>query len=161
MIALQKYWKTRQTKMLFFSGFIALFTFMMMLVSILSINKSGLSASINDPVVNAGLLEFPATFMFLLLMHKIFNAFVKGQFFAPNTLQTLLVCAKLAMLYGLVIKPGVMLSLVFIAGENVPDIMSYFSYVGLSTAIVGYILHMGVSAHKISREIEEENELVV
>lgn len=161
MIALQKYWKTRQTKMLFFSSFIGLFTFMMMFGSIIRISKSGLSASINDPVVNAGLLEFPATFMFLLLMHKIFNAFVKGQFFAPSTLQTLLVCAKLAMLYGLVIKPGAMLSLLFIAGEGAPDIISYFSYVGFSTAIVGYILHMGVSAHKISREIEEEHELVV
>lgn len=161
MIALQKYWQSRQTKMLFFTCFIAMFTFMMMFMSIIKISKSGLSASINDPVVNAGLLEFPATFIFLLLMHKIFNAFVRGQFFTPSTLQTLLVCAKLAILYGLVIKPSAMLSLLFIAGADALDIISYFSYVGFSTAIVGYILHMGVSAHKISREIEEEHELVV
>jgi hypothetical protein len=161
MVALQKYWKTRQVKMLFFTSFIGLFTFIMMFLSIITIAKDGLADAINDPVVSAGLLEFPATFMLLLLMHKVFNAFAKGQFFASSTLQTLLVCAKLAMIYGLVIKPGVMVSLMFIGSVGTPDIMLYFTYVGLSTAIVGYILHMGVSTHKISREIEEEQELVV
>lgn len=161
MVALQKYWKSRQVNMLFFTSFIGLFTFMMVMISVLTIAKVGLAEAINTPAIQSGIFEYPATFILLLLMHKVFNAYVKGQFFAPSTLQTLLVSAKLAMMYGLVIKPGLMISLIFLAGEQQPDIMTFLTYVGFTTAIVGYILHIGVSSHKVSREIEAEQELVV
>lgn len=161
MLALQKYWQTRKVRMLFFASFLGLFTFMMFMVSTITIVKQGLAEALKEPAVLAGLTEFPAAFLLLLLLHKVINAYLRGRFFSPQTLHTLLVCAKLAMLYGLVLKPGVVLSLLILSGSHKVDVMSYFSYVGFSIAIVGFILHVGVSAHKISREIEQEQELVI
>lgn len=161
MIALQKYWKTKQTKMYMFTSFIGLMAVMLLLLSLVTIAKDGLAQALSESIVITGLLDFPATFIFLLMMHRVFAHYVEGQFFSTSSLQTLLVTAKLAIFYGLVLKPSVIIGLTFIAKTQPIEILSYFSHASFSIAVVGYVLHLGVSAHKVSREIEQEQELTV
>jgi hypothetical protein len=76
-------------------------------------------------------------------------------------LKVLQTIAKLAILLGLVVKPGIELSLLYFTSEHGFSIVNYFGSVDFAIAIVGYVLHIGTAAHKISRDLEKEQELTV
>lgn len=161
MIAFQKYCQVHQTKMYFFTSFLGFMTFMMMMIGIISIAKDGLEVAATDPLVMAALVDFPTSFLLILLLHKVFNLYIKGQFFTSYTLNVLHTIAKLAILLGVVIKPAIEICLIYFINDRSLSLMDYFASVDLAIAVIGYVLHIATAAHKISRELEKEQELTV
>lgn len=161
MIAFQKYLQVHQTKMLFVSTILAMMVFFHFLIGVITIAKKGMAEAITDPVAMSGLIEFPVSFLLILILHKLFNLYIKGEFFTRHTLMVLQTIAKLAIFFGLVLNPAIELSLHFFYAETKMSILHYFSSCNFPVAIVGYVLHIGTAAHKISREIEQEQELTV
>jgi len=161
MIAFQKYCQIHQTKMYFFTSFLGFMTFLMFMMGVISIAKDGLIEATKDPVVMTALVDFPVSFLLLLLLHKVFNLYIKGQFFTSHTLNILQTIAKLAILFGMVIKPAIEISLLYFTSDRALSLMDYFASVDLAISIVGYVLHIGTATHKISRELEKEQELTV
>ncbi len=161
MLAFQKYCQVHQIKMLLFTSFLGLMTFFMFLMSIITVIKKGLAEALNDPITMAGFVDFPASFLLILLLHKIYNLYIQGHFFTSHTLKVLQTIAKLAILLGMVLKPGIELSLLYFTTDHGLSIVNYLGYVDFPIAIVGYVLHIGTAAHKISRDIEQEQELTV
>jgi len=165
MIAFQKYCEIHKSKMYFFTGFVGLFSVGFLVIAVLQIYKHGIEKVINEPnrfdMVMTGLLEFPAAFIFLLLLHKIFTLYIHGAFFQPHTMKLFQFVAKLAILYGLIVKPAFVLSFLSYGGQVDIDIVAYLTNVDFSVTVIGYILHLSTAAHKISRELEQEQELTV
>ena len=161
MIAFQKYCQVHQIKMLFFTSFLGLITFCMFIIGMITIIKEGLAEAAKDPIAMAGLVDLPASFLLILLLHKIFNLYIQGHFFTTHTLKVLQTIAKLSVLLGIVVKPGIELSLLYFTSEHSLSIVNYFGCVDFAIAIVGYVLHIGTAAHKISRDLEKEQELTV
>ena len=161
MIAFQKYCQVHQTKMFFLTSFLGLMTFLMFIMSMLNIIKNGVGEAIAEPLIMAGFVDFPASFLLILLLHKLFNLYIKGHFFSRHTLNVLQTTAKLAILLGLVIKPAIAVTLMHFSPEYSPSTIDYFAHINLPVTVVGYILHIGTAAHKISRELEQEHELTV
>ena len=161
MTALQKYCQLHQYKMLGFTYFLGLMTFMLLPLSIFTILDNGWVEASKDPMIMAGLVDFPTSFLLVLLLHKLFNLYIQGHFFTTHTLKLLQTIAKLAILLGLVVKPSIELSLLYLTSANVLSVLDYFNYVDFAIAIVGYALHIATAAHKISRDIEKEQELTV
>lgn len=136
-------------------------SFFMFIMGTITIIKDGLAEAANNPIAMAGLVDFPASFLLILLLHKIFNLYIQGHFFTSYTLKVLQTIAKLAILLGMVVKPGIELSVIYFTSEHSLSIVNYFGCVDFSIAIVGYVLHIGTAAHKISRDLEKEQELTV
>ena len=161
MLAFQKYCQVHQIKMLLFTSFLGFMTFFMFLMGMITVIKEGLAEAAKDPITMAGFVDFPASFLLILLLHKIFNLYIQGHFFTSHTLKVLQTIAKLAILLGMVVKPGIELSLLYFTTEHGLSIVNYLGCVDFPIAIVGYVLHIGTAAHKISRDIEQEQELTV
>ena len=76
------------------------------------------------------------------------NLYIKGQFFTSHTLNILQTIAKLAILFGMVIKPAIEISLLYFTSDRALSLMDYFASVDLAISIVGYVLHIGTATHK-------------
>ena len=161
MIAFQKYCQVHQTKMFFFTTFLGVMTFLLFVTGVIQIVKVGMAEVLLDPIAMAGLIDLPVSFLFVLLLHKLFNLYIQGHFFTSHTLRVLQTIAKLAIFFGMVLKPAVELSLLYFYSENELSLMNYFGSIDLAIAVIGYVLHIGTAAHKISRDIEKEQELTV
>jgi hypothetical protein len=161
MIAFQKYCQVHQVKMLFFTMFFGMMTFFMFIIGMINVIKEGLVEAVNDPITMTGLVDFPASFLLFLLLQKIFNLYIQGYFFTSFTLNVLQTIAKLAILLGMVVKPGIELSLLYFTSKGDVSVVSYFGCVDFAIAIVGYVLHIGTAVYKISRDLEKEQELTV
>jgi hypothetical protein len=118
----------------------------MFIMGMITVIKEGLGEALNDPITMAGFVDFPASFLLILLLHKIFNLYIQGQFFTSHTLKVLQTIAKLSILLGIVVKPGIELSLLYFTNEHDLSIVNYFGYVDFPIAIVGYVLHRNSSA---------------
>lgn len=161
MIAFQKYCQVHQTKMYFLTSFLGLMTFLMFVTSCLLIITNGMEETLLDPVAMSSLIDFPAALMLMLMLHKLFNLYIKGHFFTSHTLNVLQTVAKLAIFFGLLLKPSIELSLMYFFTDAPLTLLNYFGAINLPIVVVGYVLHIGTAAHKISRDIEQEQELTV
>ena len=161
MIAFQKYCQVHQTKMYFLTSFLGLMTFLMFVTSCVLIIKNGMEETLLDPVAMSSLIDFPAALMLMLMLHKLFNLYIKGHFFTSHTLKVLQTVAKLAIFFGLLLKPSIELSLMYFFTDASLTLLNYFGAINLPIVVVGYVLHIGTAAHKISRDIEQEQELTV
>lgn len=165
MIAFQKLCQLNQGKIMGFTVFMGIMTLMSTVGGIAIISKKGVVEYFNDPVFFNLTITVPASFIFLLLVHKVFSLYIQGQFFTANVLNVFKTIAKLAISYGLIIKPGLMVAAQYLVfthqGENSNFIIQYLGAADFVVAVIGYALHLAASVTKISRELEEEQELTI
>ncbi|REL31644.1 DUF2975 domain-containing protein [Thalassotalea euphylliae] len=165
MIAFQKLCQLNQGKIMGFTIFMGIMTLMSLVGGIAIISKKGVAEFASDPVFFNLMITVPTSFIFLLLVHKIFNLYIQGEFFTANVLNVFKTIAKLAISYGLIIKPGIMIATEYLVlanqGEDFSFTTLYLGSADFVVAVIGYCLHLAAAVTKISRELEEEQELTI
>lgn len=165
MVAFQRYCKIHKTKMLFFTSFIGFMSLICLLIIPTLVTKKGLMIIIDDAFARQAVFGFPITFIFLLFIQKIFNLYIEGNFFSQAALLTVQHLARICLLYGLVIEPGILIVIDNLYGDSPVNGVAYFSNYLFSAnfplAILGYALHLVSGVNKIAREIDEEQQLTV
>ena len=165
MLAFQRYCKIHKTKMLFFTSFIGLMSALCLVFIPLMVIKKGPMVLLDDPFARQVAFGFPITFIILLFIQKIFTLYIEGNFFSQQALKTIQHLARICLLFGLVIEPGILLLVSSMSSENADYIEVYISnYLFLANfpvAILGYALHLVSGVNKIARDIDEEQKLTV
>lgn len=161
MIAFQKYCQLHQSKIMGFTIFIGIIAAMMLLAAGLGLAKHGLGGFSND-MFTTQMIAIPLSFLVLLMLHKIFNLYQQGHFFAPQVLQIYRAIAQLALYYALVIKPTFFTTIAYFSPEPFDSFSSlYLMHTEFLLAIVAYTLNLVAGVTKLSREIEQEQELTI
>ena len=161
MIAFQKYCQLHQGKIMGFTIFMGIMSFLSLFIAAVSLWKDGTQGFTDDPM-NVQSLIIPLAFLLLLLVHKIFHLYVQGHFFAPEVLKVYRAIAKIAIYIALVLKPAFFILLAVVNDAELDSlIMLYLAHADFLLAIVAYALNLVAGVTKISRDIEQEQELTI
>lgn len=161
MIAFQKYCKVHQGRLMGFTIFMGIAA-LVCILAIIAALYTGKYQKFADQIFSIQLIGFPLSFFILLLVHKIFKLYQQGFFFTQATLKVYRAIAQLAIYYALVIKPGYFLVIELTKGETLNMFfLTYLTAADFMLAIVAYALNLVAGITKLSRDIEQENELTI
>lgn len=161
MIAFQKYCQLHQGRIMGFTIFMGIMSLMSLFVLALSFTKDGGFALINEPMVLQG-FAIPFGFLLLLLIHKVYHQYQQGVFFAPEVLRVYQAIAKITIYFALILKPAFFIAIDLY--HQVPFeqfTLTYLSRADFVLAIVAYALNLVAGVTKLSREMEQEQELTI
>lgn len=161
MIAFQKHCQNNQAKIMGFTIFMGIMTVMSVVMAIVVMVKDGSQGFVDDPM-SAQALFIPVAFAMLLLVHKVFQLYIEGFFFNPEVLVVYRGLAKIAIIFALVIKPAFFMLVALLNNTDVTDLtIIYIARADFILAIVAYALNLVAGVTKLSRELEQEQELTI
>lgn len=161
MIAFQKYCKVHQGRLMGFTLFMGAMTVVCIAVTLVGVYLGKLH-KLADLTISIQLIGVPLSFFTLLLIHKLFRLYKEGYFFSQATLKIYRTIAQLAIYYALIIKPGFVLIVELMKEEPLNTFfITYLSAADFMLAIVAYALNLVAGITKLSRDIEQENELTI
>jgi len=161
MLAFQKYCQLNQNKIMGFTIFMGFMAVLCLIMAAVGFAKDGVDGFIHDPM-NIQSLIIPFAFLLLLLIHKIFHLYIQGFFFNSEVLKVYRAIAKIAITFALIIKPAFFMLMSILNHEPLDDLtILYLAHADFLLAIVAYALNLVASVTKLSREIEQENELTI
>jgi hypothetical protein len=101
----------------------------------------------------------------VLFLQKILKAYMEFSMFSQQTLSLITTLARLIMLFAFVIQPAFYFFIdYFAANSEVSEsvgILSWLGHINIIAYTAGYGLHVTSAAHKVAREIEDEQNLTI